>query len=304
VARRVQDPLAELVKVEPRSLGAGQYQHDVNQKHLREALHRTVVSCVNRIGVNLNAASADLLRYVSGLQGNAAQHIIDKRPANGGYTARAQLHEIEGVGPKVFEQCVGFLRAPNAPYPLDATGIHPEIYPLIERVARSVDASVSDLAGNPELIGKVDWVSFETEAFGPHTLADARAELLEPGRDIRAFCVGTEPICAIYRTSANWITNTARGGVASNCPVTPPLGDLVTRTAQATARAAPRGRGLRSIQASSAIRTNSASSEPAAMQSSRTEKPRTPVWPSERWPPLKLDRPLQVGAAGGNRRHN
>ena len=185
VARRLQNPLAELVKVEPRSIGTGQYQHDVNQKHLREALHRTVTSCVNRVGVDLNTASVEMLRYVSGLQPSVAENIVAKRNALGGFTSREQLREVEGVGPKVFEQCVGFLRISNAVQPLDATAIHPEIYPLVDRLARSVADDVASLMTNAELINKVDFAAFETEAFGPLTLADVREQLLSPGFDVR-----------------------------------------------------------------------------------------------------------------------
>ena len=185
IARRLQNPLAELVKAEPRSIGTGQYQHDVNQKHLRESLHRTVASCVNRVGVDLNTASVEMLRYVSGLQPSVAENIVAKRVALGGFTTREQLREVEGVGPKVFEQCVGFLKIPNAAQPLDATAIHPEIYPLVERLVHSVTDDVAGLIANAELIDKVDFAAFETEAFGPLTLADVRMQLLSPGYDVR-----------------------------------------------------------------------------------------------------------------------
>lgn len=185
VARRLQDPLAELVKAEPRSIGTGQYQHDVNQKHLREALNRTVTSCVNRVGVELNTASADMLRYISGLQPNVAEAIVAKRAMLGGFKSREQLREIEGIGPKVYEQCAGFLRIANGENPLDATAIHPEIYPLVERLAHSVTDSVANLISNEALISTVDFVAFETEAFGPLTLADVREQLNMPGFDVR-----------------------------------------------------------------------------------------------------------------------
>ncbi|HUW59610.1 MAG TPA: Tex family protein [Candidatus Bathyarchaeia archaeon] len=186
IARRIQDPLAELVKVEPRSVGVGQYQHDVNQKQLREGLHHTVAACVNRVGVDLNRSPVTLLRYVSGIQLGTAQNIVNARTAAGGLKSRAQLLEIDGIGSRVFEQCAGFMRIPGGENPLDATSIHPEAYGLVEQMAASVGVPVAELLGNRELVGKIDFAAFQTEVFGPLTMADIRAELIEPGRDVRS----------------------------------------------------------------------------------------------------------------------
>jgi len=185
LARMVQDPLAELVKVEPRSIGVGQYQHDVNQKLLRDGLHKTIVSCVNRVGVDLNKASVALLRYVSGIQMGTAQNIVAAREKLGGFTNRQQLLEVDGVGPKVFELSAGFLRIPNAENVLDGTRIHPENYPLIEKMAQGANIAIDGLFGSPAVLENIDWKSFESDGAGPFTLAEIRVELLHPGRDIR-----------------------------------------------------------------------------------------------------------------------
>ena len=185
IARRLQDPLAELVKVEPRHIGVGQYQHDVNQKRLREGLHRTVVSCVNRVGVDLNTASEALLRYVSGIQSNVAQNLVTRREELEGFTSRVQLLEVDGIGPKVFEQCVGFMRIMNADNVLDGTGIHPEAYSIVNQIATVLAVTPAELVENAEALRDLDLSQFETEIVGPMTLADVRSELLRPGRDPR-----------------------------------------------------------------------------------------------------------------------
>ena len=185
LGRRLQDPLAELAEGEPRSIGVGQYQHDINQKQLREGLQRTLVACVNAVGVNLNTASAPLLRYISGIQMGTAQNIVNARLKAGAFTSRTQLIEIDGVGPKVFEQCVGFLRIPGAAQPLDATAIHPEAYEVVERIAQSVDTPVGDLVRNSKKIGEIDFAQFEADGLGKAALADIRRELLTPARDTR-----------------------------------------------------------------------------------------------------------------------
>ena len=185
LARRIQDPLAELVKVEPRCVGVGQYQHDVNQKQLREGLHHTVVAAVNRVGVELNRAPVTLLRYISGIQLGTAQNIVNARDAAGGLKSRAQLLELDGIGPRVFEQCAGFVRVTGGENPLDATSIHPEAYGVVEQMAASVGVPVAELVGNAELVGKIDFAAFQTEVFGPLTMGHMRTELLEPGRDVR-----------------------------------------------------------------------------------------------------------------------
>ncbi len=185
IARRLQDPLAELVKIEPRHIGVGQYQHDVNQKELREGLQQTVVSSVNRVGVDLNSASFALLRYVSGIQSNTAHAIVAHRTKIEGFRSRRQLLDVDGIGPKAFEQCAGFLRLREADNPLDATGIHPEAYPVVESIAQGLGKSVTELIRNPEVLKGVDLAPYATETIGLLTLEDIRSELLKPSRDPR-----------------------------------------------------------------------------------------------------------------------
>lgn len=186
IARRLQDPLAELVKIEPRAIGVGQYQHDANQKRLREGLHRTLVSCVNKVGVNLNTAPVSLLRLVSGIQYGAAQNIVAFREKIQGFKNREQLNEVDGIGPKVFEQCAGFLRIIQGDNPLDATRIHPKHYPLIETIAAAIDASARDILENPALLEDVDLLQHASDSAGPATLRDIRNELRRAWRDPRA----------------------------------------------------------------------------------------------------------------------
>jgi len=185
IARRLQDPLAELVKIEPRHVGVGQYQHDVNQKALREGLHRTVEYCVNNVGVDLNTASVPLLRYVSGIQTDTASNIVAFRTKAGGFKSRTQLMDVNGVGPRVFEQCAGFLRVSNGENPLDATGIHPEAYPVVERIAEVIGTPLPDLIRNSDGLADLDLSAFQTEVIGSITLDDIRHELMKPGRDPR-----------------------------------------------------------------------------------------------------------------------
>ena len=186
IARRFQDPLAELVKTEARSIGVGQYQHDVNQRRLREGLTRTIESCVNRVGVDLNTASAELLRYISAIQAPTARNIITHRTENGPFKNRQQLLEVSGIGEKTFEQCAGFLRIPGGEEPLDATGIHPEAYPSVAKIATALGADVPALLGNRDLVRSADFEQFGQEEIGRFTLADIRQELMKPGRDPRA----------------------------------------------------------------------------------------------------------------------
>jgi len=187
VARRVQDPLNELVKADPRTIGVGQYQHDVNQKQLREGLARTINMCVNRVGVDVNTASAAMLRHVSGIQAATAQNIVTTREKLNGFSSRSQLLEVDGIGPKVFEQCAGFLRIPNAENPLDASAIHPESYPVVEQLASLATTTVAELVKNREGISKLDFEAAAKQdgAPGPFAMADIRSELLHPGRDPR-----------------------------------------------------------------------------------------------------------------------
>lgn len=185
IARRLQDPLMELVKVEPRNIGVGQYQHDVNQRRLRDSLYRTIVSCVNRVGVDANTASVSLLRYVSGIQMGTAQNIVAHREKIGGFKSREQLLEVDGIGSKTYEQCAGFLRIRGGDNPLDATTIHPEAYAVVGLIAEHAGLPVSDLVGNKELLEKIDVKPFEREIIGSATLSDIHSELMRPGRDPR-----------------------------------------------------------------------------------------------------------------------
>jgi uncharacterized protein len=184
IARRLQDPLAELVKTEPKSIGVGQYQHDVDQKKLKRSLAGAVESCVNRVGVDLNSASMDLLKYVSGIGDKLAQNVVAYRDQHGLFKNRTQLHEIEGFGEKTFEQAAGFLRIKEGENPLDRTAVHPESYPLVERMASSLGIGVSELIENPAQINAIDFKTLESEA-GKFTVGDIREELLKPGRDPR-----------------------------------------------------------------------------------------------------------------------
>ena len=184
IARRLQDPLAELVKTEPKSIGVGQYQHDVDQKKLKRSLAAVVESCVNRVGVDLNSASVDLLKYVSGIGDKLAENTVAYRDQHGLYKSRTQLHEIEGFGEKTFEQAAGFLRIKDGDTPLDRTAVHPESYGLVERMLNSLGVSVSELIEHPAQINAIDFKAFEAEA-GRYTVADIREELLKPGRDPR-----------------------------------------------------------------------------------------------------------------------
>jgi uncharacterized protein len=185
IARRLQDPLAELVKVDPKSIGVGQYQHDVDQRRLMQSLEATVESCVNRVGVDLNTASWALMRYVAGISERVAQKVVAHRDEKGRFKSRAELLEVAGFGPKTFEQAAGFLRIRGGENPLDMTAVHPESYPVVERIAASLGLPVKDLIGKPDLIEKVKLEGFQTETVGMYTLGDIREELRKPGRDPR-----------------------------------------------------------------------------------------------------------------------
>jgi uncharacterized protein len=184
IARRLQDPLAELVKTDPKSIGVGQYQHDVDQKRLKRSLASIVESCVNRVGVELNSASIDLLKYISGIGEKLAQNVVSFRDEHGLFRSRTQLKEIEGFGEKTFEQAAGFLRIKDGESPLDRTAVHPESYPLVERMASSLGVTIKDIIENPAQINSIDFKTFEAEA-GRYTVGDIREELLKPGRDPR-----------------------------------------------------------------------------------------------------------------------
>ena len=185
IARRLQDPLAELVKIDPKSIGVGQYQHDVDQKKLKQSLERTVESCVNRVGVDLNTASFALLRYVAGINERIAQKIVEYRNQNGRFNSRLQVTAVSGFGPKTFEQAAGFLRIRGGENPLDMTAVHPESYPVVEKIAESLGVTVPELIAKPELVEKIDIKGFQTETVGIYTLTDIREELRKPGRDPR-----------------------------------------------------------------------------------------------------------------------
>jgi uncharacterized protein len=185
IARRLQDPLAELVKVDPKSIGVGQYQHDVDQRRLKQGLEQTVESCVNRVGVDLNTASAPLLKQVAGLSERVAQKIVEFRNENGRFKSRVQLMAVSGFGPKTFEQAAGFLRIRNGENPLDMTAVHPESYPVVEAIAASLGVTVPELIAKPDLVEKVKIEGFKTEKVGIYTLNDIREELRKPGRDPR-----------------------------------------------------------------------------------------------------------------------
>ena len=185
IGRRLMDPLAELVKIDPKSLGVGQYQHDVNQFRLKERLDQTVISCVNQVGVNLNTASKHLLKYVSGVTGPVAENIINYRTEIGGFTSREQLKKVPRLGDKAYEQCAGFLRIVEASNPLDASAVHPEAYPIVASIAKDANIDIADLIGNTSVIGSVDVKKYISETFGEHTIKDILNELKKPGLDPR-----------------------------------------------------------------------------------------------------------------------
>lgn len=185
IGRRLMDPLAELVKIDPKSLGVGQYQHDVDQNLLREKLDNTVIICVNSVGVNLNTASPYLLSYVSGIGPSLASNIVAYRSTIGGFTSRAQLRDVPKLGPKAFEQCAGFLRIHNAANPLDNSAVHPECYHIVDRMASDLGVTAKELVGNEELIAKIDPAAYVEGEFGLPTVNDILKELAKPGRDPR-----------------------------------------------------------------------------------------------------------------------
>ena len=186
IGRRLQDPLAELVKIDPGSVGVGQYQHDVDQKLLRESLDDTVVSCVNRVGVNVNTASAKLLSYVSGLSGSRASSMVEYRDSIGGFKSRSQLLKVAGIGPVAYQQSAGFLRIPGAMNPLDGSAVHPESYFLVEEMARDAGTTVEGLISDAGKARSLDLGKYVTEQMGIPTLMDILTELEKPGRDPRS----------------------------------------------------------------------------------------------------------------------
>jgi uncharacterized protein len=178
--------LSELVKIDAKSIGVGQYQHDVNQNKLKESLDQVVESCVNYVGVDVNTASKHLLTYVSGLSSSVAKNIVEYRIKNGGFKTREELKKVSLLGPKAFEQCAGFLRIPNAANPLDNSAVHPESYHVVESMAAKTNSSVSDLVKQPEIRKKISVKDFISESIGAFTIEDILKELEKPGRDPRS----------------------------------------------------------------------------------------------------------------------
>ncbi|NLJ00315.1 MAG: RNA-binding transcriptional accessory protein [Bacteroidales bacterium] len=185
IGRRLSDPLAELVKIDPKSIGVGQYQHDVDQSKLKRSLDQTVESSVNQVGVNLNTASKHLLTYVSGLGEALAQNIVNYRAKNGPFRSRKELKKVPRLGEKAFQQCAGFLRVPDSENPLDNSAVHPESYPVVERMAGDMNLSVQELMHNKALIDTLEMDRYKTETVGTETLTDILQELEKPGRDPR-----------------------------------------------------------------------------------------------------------------------
>ena len=200
IARRLQDPLAELVKIEPKAIGVGQYQHDVNQSQLARKLDAVVEDCVNAVGVDLNTASVPLLARVAGMTKTIAQNIVTYRDENGRFDSREQLKKVPRLGPKAFEQCAGFMRIAAGDNPLDASGVHPEAYPVVEKILQATEQSIQDLMGNAGLVRQLDAKQFTDEQFGLPTVQDIFKELEKPGRDPRGefktatFAEGVEEI--------------------------------------------------------------------------------------------------------------
>ena len=200
IARRLQDPLAELVKIEPKAIGVGQYQHDVNQTQLARKLDAVVEDCVNAVGVDLNTASAPLLARVAGMTKTLAQNIVEYRDENGRFESRSELKKVPRLGPKAFEQCAGFMRIAGGKNPLDASGVHPEAYPVVEKILQATAQSIQDLMGNAGVVRQLDAKQFIDEQFGLPTVQDIFKELEKPGRDPRGefktavFAEGVEEI--------------------------------------------------------------------------------------------------------------
>ncbi len=186
IGRRLLDPLSELVKIDAKSIGVGQYQHDVNQTRLKESLDQVVESCVNYVGVDVNTASKHLLTYVSGLSATVAKNIVEYRTKNGGFKNREELKKVSMLGPKAYEQCAGFLRIPNAANPLDNSAVHPESYKVVESMAAKLNCSVNDLIQKPEKRKDIKVKDFITETIGQYTIEDILKELEKPGRDPRS----------------------------------------------------------------------------------------------------------------------
>lgn len=215
IARRLQDPLAELVKIDPKAIGVGQYQHDVNQVQLNKALGDTVEDCVNSVGVDVNTASPALLKYVAGISESVAQEIINYRDENGRFDNRRQLLKVKRLGEKMFTQCAGFLRIRNGKQPLDASAVHPEAYPLVKTIVESLDCKIQDVIGKSDKLSGINARDFANDAYGLETVKDVIAELKKPGRDPRG-----EFKTATFDDSVHKITDLKEGmkleGVVTN----------------------------------------------------------------------------------------
>lgn len=215
IGRRLMDPLAELVKIDPKSLGVGQYQHDVDQTLLKETLDNTVESCVNSVGVNLNTASSYLLSYVSGIGPALADNIVEYRRQNGPYTSRRQLTKVKRLGDKAFEQCAGFLRITDAENPLDNSAVHPEAYHIVDRMARDLKVSTKELVGNSDLCSKIDASKYVDGDFGLPTINDIIKELRKPGLDPRETASEFE-FCHDIKTIDDLIPGMELPGIVTN----------------------------------------------------------------------------------------
>ncbi|HEY9605458.1 MAG TPA: Tex family protein, partial [Allocoleopsis sp.] len=215
IGRRLQDPLAELVKIDPKSIGVGQYQHDVDQKLLKKKLDETVESCVNYVGVDLNTASKELLTFVSGLTPTIAKNIVNYRNENGAFTNRRKLLKVPKLGPKAFEQAAGFLRIRNGENPLDNTAVHPESYPVVEAIASDLTVPLTQIAQAADKLKSIDLKKYVTDTIGLPTLRDIISELEKPGRDPRA-----EFKYATFKEGVNEITDLKEGmeleGIVTN----------------------------------------------------------------------------------------
>ena len=185
IGRRLMDPLAELVKIDPKSIGVGQYQHDVDQGALKKSLDDVVISCVNKVGVDVNTASKQLLMYVSGLGPQLAKNIVEYRNEHGPFASREELRNVSRLGPSAFEQAAGFLRIREGNNPLDGSAVHPESYPIVDTMAQDLKCSVTDLMSDEKIRGKIDLTKYVTEKVGIPTLTDIIGELAKPGRDPR-----------------------------------------------------------------------------------------------------------------------
>ena len=215
IGRRLMDPLAELVKIDPKSLGVGQYQHDVDQALLKEKLDNTVESCVNSVGVNLNTASSYLLSYVSGIGPSLAENIVEYRSEHGAYRTRKELLKVKRLGDKAFEQCAGFLRIPDAVDPLDNSAVHPEAYHIVDKMAKDLKVSTRELVGNPELCSKIDASAYIDGDFGLPTINDIINELKKPGRDPRETAEEFE-FASDIRTLEDLIVGMELPGIVTN----------------------------------------------------------------------------------------